>query len=313
VNLFTFKRFTLIIFIGITIILSYRHYNHSLNSYIHTHTHTQDWRDRENYSYTLDEIHENTKTHIDKLVNDFLIDKFILYEVLNLQNIYNNNNIQNKMSFIPQFHSIRQDLLQLFSDIERDLGLVSWPNTELGGRQMLLEQSNPQLTSGNQQQQQQQQTAIAPQESNTQLSTVDFSKPLAANFKINEENDKFVATAEFPGVNPQDLQISVRNGMITLDARRGVARENTSESPDKTSKSYSYSSSSERVARTIPLPPGIDENKVETSFHDGKLELILGKSARAMQSTEQLRAAEKQQQTTGQTQQPSATRQSPRT
>jgi len=243
-----------------------------------------------------------------------LTDEFILDEVLNLQNIYNNNNIQNKMSFVPQFHSIRQDLLQLFSDIERDLGLVSWPHTELGRRQMLLEQSTPQqLTSGNQQQQQQQQTAMAPQESNTQLSTVDFSKPLAANFKINDENDKFVATAEFPGVNPQDLQISVRNGMITMDARRGVAKENTFESPDKTSKSYSYSSSSERVARTIPLPPGIDENKVETSFHDGKLKLILGKSAEAMQSTEQLRAAEKQQQATGQTQQSSATRQSPRT
>jgi HSP20 family molecular chaperone IbpA len=103
--------------------------------------------------------------------------------------------------------------------------------------------------------------------------------------------------------------------MITLDARRGVAKENTSESPDKTSKSYSYSSSSERVARSIPLPAGIDENNVDTSFHQGKLKLSLGKSAETMKSAEELRASEKQQQATGQTtgQTKPTTRQSSRT
>jgi HSP20 family molecular chaperone IbpA len=209
------------------------------------------------------------------------------------------------MSLFPHFHAIRQDLLQLFQDIERDLGLETFPATEAGRRlQSEQQQQKPQqITSGQSKEdvgttsrsgKQQQGTQVATQgKQDTQVSTEQFNQPLAANFKIQEENDKLVATGEFPGVRPEDLKVSVHNGMITLDAKRNIAKEK------KTEQSYSYSASSERVARTIPLPQGVDESKVETSFQDGKLKLILGKAAHAMQSAEQQRASEKQQQGAG--------------
>lgn len=209
-----------------------------------------------------------------------------------------------KMSFYPYFHHIRQDLFQLFSDIERDLGLESWPATETGRRQLLESeqaQARQPITSGagvgTQQQQQQGTTMVAGQPQGTQLSTnVDFSKPLAANFKISDEGDKYVATGEFPGVRPEDLHVSVHDGMITLNAHRDVAKEGRNISPDNTMKSYSYSSKSERVARTIPLPAGVNANNVQTNFNNGFLRLELGKSPEALQSDQQTKAAEKQQQ-----------------
>jgi len=229
-----------------------------------------------------------------------------------------NNNILSTndpviMSFFPKFDVIRQDLFQLFADIERDLGLEPFPTTDYGRRRIQAEQQQPQqLTSGGQQQGQQgqQQTNAGGTTGNTamtetggqsqQLSNVDFSKPLAAHFKINDEPDKFVATGEFPGVRPEDLHISVRNGMLTLDAKRGVAQEHRQTSPDNTTRSYSYSSSSERVARSIPLPPGVDESRVDTTFQDGKLKLVLGKTQQAIQAGQQQQATNKQQTSTAQ-------------
>lgn len=227
------------------------------------------------------------------LVKDIFKD-FILFQ-------QSNNPI---MSFFPRFDVIRQDLFQLFSDIERDLGLDPFPSTDFGRRRIMEDQQQQpqQLTSGQGQGQISKDTSTPMTTTGTSTGTavstqganIDFSKPLAANFKIQNEPDKFVASGEFPGVRPEDLHISVKNGMLTLDARRGVAKERREKSPDNTMRSYSYSSSSERVARSIPLPPGVDESRVDTTFNNGKLMLTLGKTQQAIQAGQQEQAANKQ-------------------
>lgn len=101
-----------------------------------------------------------------------------------------------------------------------------------------------------------------------------FGKSLAwPNLELGESDKEVRITAELPGLDAKDVDITVEEGVLTL---RG---EKKAEVQDKdrgyTERSYG------RFERRIGLPRGIERDKANATFRSGVLTITLPKSEAA--------------------------------
>lgn len=102
-------------------------------------------------------------------------------------------------------------------------------------------------------------------------STGGFSSSLAwPHLELGETDKEVRITAELPGLNEKDVDITVEEGVLTL---RG---EKKAEVEDKdrgyTERSYG------RFERRIGLPRGVERDKATATFRNGVLTITLPKS-----------------------------------
>ncbi|MCA1004102.1 Hsp20/alpha crystallin family protein [Rhodococcus hoagii] len=100
-----------------------------------------------------------------------------------------------------------------------------------------------------------------------------FRPPFGGNLIRVEDHvgdDKYTLRAELPGLNPEDIEVRVEDGRLTIEAER---TEETSESGHS---EFSYGS----FSRTVTLPPGADEDKVDASYSKGILEVTVALTAK---------------------------------
>ena len=92
---------------------------------------------------------------------------------------------------------------------------------------------------------------------------------------IIERDDEIVVKAELPGVNKDDIDISV--------TERSVSIKGSTSHEEKEEKGDYYRSEISRgsFSRSLPLPAEVDESKARASFKDGLLELKLPKKTRS--------------------------------
>ena len=89
---------------------------------------------------------------------------------------------------------------------------------------------------------------------------------------VLEKEDKFVAKVELPGVNEEDINVSVVGDMLVVEG------EKEAESEVKR-KGYSYSETSYgSFSRSITIPSIVDANKITANFDKGVLEIDLPKA-----------------------------------
>lgn len=83
-------------------------------------------------------------------------------------------------------------------------------------------------------------------------------------------DDKYTLRAELPGLEPEDIEVSVEDGRLTIEAER------SEESSESGRSEFSYGS----FSRTVTLPAGADEDAVSASYAKGILEVTVGLSAK---------------------------------
>ena len=96
-------------------------------------------------------------------------------------------------------------------------------------------------------------------------------KSLALHTGIYEEKDQLVMKAELPGINREDLDITVEGDRLTIKAEK--KEEVKEEDTDRTRERY-YS----KYFRSVTLPCPVMEDKVTATFDNGVLELRLPKA-----------------------------------
>ena len=89
---------------------------------------------------------------------------------------------------------------------------------------------------------------------------------------ILDEGDHFTLQAELPGFRKEDLQLELKDGVLTISARH----EETNEEKNYLCRERRYGS----VSRSFNLE-GIDEEGIRAKFENGVLELILPKEKAA--------------------------------
>jgi HSP20 family protein len=83
------------------------------------------------------------------------------------------------------------------------------------------------------------------------------------------ENGNLIVKADLPGIDPKEVSISVLGNQLTIEGER--KREEKKEEKDYFYQEMSYG----KFSRTIPLPEGVEADKVKASYKNGVLEITL--------------------------------------
>jgi HSP20 family protein len=100
-----------------------------------------------------------------------------------------------------------------------------------------------------------------------------------------DRKDEIVLRADLPGLDEKDIEVTVQDGMLTI---RGERKEETEEKKGD----YYYSERTYGVfARTLPLPAGVEADKVKAIFKKGVLEVHLPKATESKGKKIEVKAA----------------------
>ncbi|NOJ38782.1 Hsp20/alpha crystallin family protein [Bradyrhizobium australiense] len=99
------------------------------------------------------------------------------------------------------------------------------------------------------------------------------------NLEVNETEKEVKVIAELPGLEEKDLNVELKNGMLTIS---GEKKSETEDKERRFSERY-YG----RFARSIPVDD-IDQDKVGASFKNGVLTVTLPKSPTAQQKVKRI-------------------------
>ena len=93
---------------------------------------------------------------------------------------------------------------------------------------------------------------------------------------IKEEKDRFVIRADVPGVKPEDIEITMEDGVLTIDGHR------ESEINEEGSDSRRTERASGRFFRRFTLPDTANAEGISARSEHGVLELSIPKHAKVM-------------------------------
>lgn len=98
-------------------------------------------------------------------------------------------------------------------------------------------------------------------------------KTFAPAVDIFEEKDAFVVKAELAGVKPEEIQVEVDNGILTLRGERKLDREENKEGYHRVERWYGA------FSRQFTLPRTVEADKIEATTKDGVLTVRIPKKA----------------------------------
>ena len=88
-----------------------------------------------------------------------------------------------------------------------------------------------------------------------------------------ERDNEFVVKAEMPGMKKDDIEVSLENGVLTITAEtKSETEEKEGDRVIRQERRYG------KFLRSLRLGKEIDEKKVQASYKDGILELVLPKA-----------------------------------
>jgi len=88
---------------------------------------------------------------------------------------------------------------------------------------------------------------------------------------IKDEKDKFLISADLPGVDPKDIEISFENNVLTLKGKREKTHEETKGSY------YRMERMQGQFYRQFTLPAAVDSTHINAKSKKGVLEVIIPK------------------------------------
>lgn len=89
---------------------------------------------------------------------------------------------------------------------------------------------------------------------------------------VKERPQDYLISAELPGIDKKNVEISLENNMLTIQGKREEHKE------EKDEKFLRIESSSGSFLRRISLPDSVDTEKASADFKNGMLEITLPKS-----------------------------------
>lgn len=96
---------------------------------------------------------------------------------------------------------------------------------------------------------------------------------------VREDNERYLIRADLPGVKPEDIEITLENGMLTVRGRREsdtTTEENGWQRRERLSGTF---------YRRFSLPDSADAEQVSAKSDNGVLEVTIPKHARVKPRT----------------------------
>ena len=99
---------------------------------------------------------------------------------------------------------------------------------------------------------------------------------------IAESDKAFEVTAELPGIDDKDVDVSVAEGVLTIKGEKKAEQEETGKNYHRIERSYGS------FQRSLALPPTVDVNAIEATFKKGVLTVTLPKTAQAVEKAKKI-------------------------
>ena len=96
----------------------------------------------------------------------------------------------------------------------------------------------------------------------------------AYDVDIYSDDDHVYLEAELPGLTKKDVEVSVDNGVLTIEGRK------THEKIEKDHLHHLQERYFGSFSRNFTLPDGVDSKKVDATMKDGVLRIVLNKQLR---------------------------------
>ena len=87
--------------------------------------------------------------------------------------------------------------------------------------------------------------------------------------EVFQRGKEMVVRADLPGLSPEDVQIEIEDGVLTVSGERRQEHEDRQEGWYRSERSYGA------FSRSIALPEGVNEDQVQARFDQGVLEVTV--------------------------------------
>ena len=92
---------------------------------------------------------------------------------------------------------------------------------------------------------------------------------------VIEAENEYKITAEMPGMDANEVEVKVANGLLSISGEKKEEREEREKDRFVSERRYGA------FQRSFQLPPGVDADKIEATFAKGVLTVHLPKTAEA--------------------------------
>lgn len=100
---------------------------------------------------------------------------------------------------------------------------------------------------------------------------------------IKDKGDKYEITAELPGVNKEDIHITLDNGVLSIEAE-----SKQEDKEEKDGKIIRQERRYGRFVRSFTVGNGLQEKDIDASFKNGVLHLTAPKAQAAQESARRI-------------------------
>ena len=104
----------------------------------------------------------------------------------------------------------------------------------------------------------------------------------APRIDLSETEKAITISAELPGMEPDDVEISIDRNVLTLSGEKRAEKE------DKGKHHYRVERSFGSFRRSIPLPGEVEEDKISAKMKNGVLQVNLPKSNESHQKDKRI-------------------------
>jgi HSP20 family protein len=93
---------------------------------------------------------------------------------------------------------------------------------------------------------------------------------------VIEENNSIVVRASVPGFNPDEVDVQIHNGVLTIRAEHSEEKEEKGERYLRRERRWGS------LVRSVALPSTVEDDRCEAELKDGVLSLRIPKSEKAL-------------------------------
>jgi HSP20 family protein len=90
-------------------------------------------------------------------------------------------------------------------------------------------------------------------------------------FDVKEEKDRYLLQADLPGVTPEQMEITMENGVLSVRGERNTEARSESEGYKRIERVYGS------FHRRFALPDSADSEHINAKFANGVLEILIPK------------------------------------
>lgn len=105
---------------------------------------------------------------------------------------------------------------------------------------------------------------------------------LAPSMDVTEDGSAYTITAELPGLEDKDVDVSIDGSMLNIKGEKQQETERQEKSYYLSERSYGS------FSRSVYLPDGVDRDKISAQISKGVLTVTLPKTAAAQSSSKKI-------------------------